>query len=403
MSLAWSGSPMIRVSRLLPHAGLIAVCLAVVAPEVLAQAPAVGAEKIARMRALAVAQLDSAGLPSVSIALGVGDRIVWSDAFGYADVEYAAPADVNTLYRTASISKWMTATAAMSLVESGELDLDAPVQAYCPRYPEKRWTLTTRHLLTHRGGVRHYVGANGEDPQAPEARAELAERRRLERSRFLNRYMNVVAAIDGFKDDSLLFEPGARFQYTSLGYRLVGCILEGAGKGTYTDVMEARVFGPAEMTHTVTDDLWEIIPGRARFYLKPENGELRNDSFRDVTENLPAGGHLSTPTDLVRFALAWDRGDLVSAASTTRMTAAPDFPNAVEPPDSDQYYGYGIGVRTADGRNILSHSGGQNGTTTFLTLLPDQDLAIAVMTNTRGQSQFVGSLLRQLADIALED
>ncbi len=143
--------------------------------------------------------------------------------------------------------------------------------------------------------------------------------------------------------------------------------------------MDDLVFDPAGMTHTRDDDALDVIPERARGYTKTRDGEVRRSRFRDVSENLPAGGHVSTAADLVRFALAFHNDALVSAESRARMTAPP--------PGSEQaesYYGFGIGVSAVEqleGATMLAHSGGQDETRTFLALLPSAGLAVALMSN----------------------
>ncbi len=322
-----------------------------------------------------VADNDVVGL---QVAVGVGGEVAWSGAYGMADLEHGIPVTDETRFRTASISKWMTAAAAMRLVELGQLDLDAPVQEYCRAFPEKEWPLTTRDLLAHRGGVRHYWGANGEDPQTPEERRALREKQE-EASRWTTtRYDNTVGPINRFKDDPLLFEPGTDFRYTSFGYRLVGCILRGASGVSYDEVLKAHVFDPSGMTLTRNDDAHAIIPNRARGYVRAGSGELRRSQFRDVSENLPAGGHVSTASDLVRFALAWHAGRLVSEESMAAQTVPP--PGA-EPP---QYYGFGITVAPVDdlgGKTVYLHSGSQDETRTWLVLVPESGVAISTLSN----------------------
>jgi serine beta-lactamase-like protein LACTB len=94
-------------------------------------------------------------LPGISIAVVENGEYAWSKGFGMADVENLAPATSQTLYRLASISKPITASAAMVLYERSKLDLDAPIQKYCPAFPKKEAPITTRQLLGHLAGIRH--------------------------------------------------------------------------------------------------------------------------------------------------------------------------------------------------------------------------------------------------------
>lgn len=191
-----------------------------------------------------------------------------------------------------------------------------------------------------------------------------------------NRYDDAIRPVARFADDPLLFQPGTRYHYSSPGYRLVGCALRGAAGKSYNTLMRELVFEPAGMRHTRDDDAYEIIAHRARGYVR-RAGELQRSRFRDVSENLAAGGHLSTAADLVRFALAWNDGSLIGKASRHAMIAPP--PDGA---DEGEWYGYGVNVKQVeDGRLILFHTGGLDGTRTLLVLLPREGVAVAAMTN----------------------
>ncbi len=315
----------------------------------------------------------------IQAAIGIDDSLVWTGGSGWADLEDSVPVTARSLFRTASVTKWMTATAVMALVERGQLDLDAPVQRYCPQFPEKRWPVTTRQLLAHRGGVRHYWGANLEPRETDAQRLELQRRSDDERLGMIVRYTDVIRPLNRFRDDSLLFEPGTRYHYTSYGYRVVGCVLQGAGDTTYNALMQKLVFEPAGMTSTVVDDALAIVPGRVRGYTRNDQGELQRSRFRDVSENLPAGGHLSTAADLVRFALAFQNDVLIK--TETQILMVMRWPGTVQ---SETYYGLGVNVRrvpSLGGALLLDHSGGQDETRTLLVAIPSEGLAVAVMTN----------------------
>jgi len=106
------------------------------------------------MRAAVQAFMREQHLPGGTVAVSVGGRTIWSQGFGIADVEDGARATSETMYRTASMGKPMTATIAFMLREQGELDFSAPVQRYCPRYPTKPWPVTVQELVSHSSGIR---------------------------------------------------------------------------------------------------------------------------------------------------------------------------------------------------------------------------------------------------------
>ena len=114
------------------------------------------AKQMGEIRALITGFMTVQRAPGATFAIGLSDKVVWTEGFGFADVEDHVRATPDTAYRTASIGKSMTATAVMELVEQGKLDLDAPIQKYCPRFPEKPWPITARKLLCHQSGIVHY-------------------------------------------------------------------------------------------------------------------------------------------------------------------------------------------------------------------------------------------------------
>ncbi len=152
--------------------------------------------------------------PGVSVAVVEDEKEQWPAGFGMADIENSIPT-AGTLYRLASISKPITATAAMLLYERGKLDLDAPVQKYCPAFPGKEWPISTRQLLGHLGGIHHYRSQSLEDP-------EVISTRHFDDP--------IAGGLGFFKDDPLVAKPGTKFSYSTHGYTLVGCIIEGASQ-----------------------------------------------------------------------------------------------------------------------------------------------------------------------------
>src|SRR5688572_16987028 len=95
-------------------------------------------------------------IPGISCAVAVDWKLCWSRGFGFSDLENRVATTAQTKYRTASIAKSITATAVMQLVAAGQVDLDAPIQEVVPAFPEKPWPITSRQILSHTSGIRHY-------------------------------------------------------------------------------------------------------------------------------------------------------------------------------------------------------------------------------------------------------
>jgi serine beta-lactamase-like protein LACTB len=294
--------------------------------------------------------------PSVSVAVLKDGQLAWSAAFGFSDLENLVPAKTSTMYRLASISKPITATAVLQLVQAGKIDLDAPAQKYCPAYPSKGQILTTRELLGHLAGVRHYKNP--------------------EEEKSTHHYTSLVDSLDFFKADPLDFEPGSNFEYSTFGFSILGCEVEGASAMGYMDYLQRNIFQPAGMEHIRADDSYAIIPNRARGYRKSETGDVVNAYLADTSNKIPGGGLISTPTDLADFAMATMRGTLVTRASQELMWTS-------QQTRAGKATGYGMGWGIGDwkGERKIAHSGGQPGTSTDLVMLPEHDFAVAVMCN----------------------
>lgn len=368
---------------LMRHIGFTLLVWVLWSPAASAQA-ALSREQIDEISQVAMEAIEQGGLPGLSIAVAKGDE-VWTAAFGAADLELGVAATPESMFRTASVAKWFTAVAALRLVELGALELDAPIQRYCPHFPGKRWPITARQLLTHTSGVRHNYGSNGEPTGSEGERAHLDSLISIERATQYTRYTDVISPLETFRNDTLLFQPGTRAHYSSLGYRLLGCVLEGAGQRPYRQLMRELVFDPAGMQAIAEDDALEIIPNRVSGYSRDTSGTTIRAPFRDVSENLPAGGYLSTAEDLVRFVIAFNAGSLVDATSRELMAEQPILEGGVPAPHpmgwQGSYYGMGVMVDDTSEQPALFHTGGQSGTTALLYYFPSDHIVVGLMTN----------------------
>ena len=310
-------------------------------------APAVDA----RLDRIVIDAMRAQQIPAVTVAAMTAGRIVYSKGFGSADLENSVAATPETLFRTASIAKTITAVATMTLVEAGKLDLDAPVQRYCAPFPEKQWPITTRELLSHTSGIRHY------NPGEPE---------------YTHHYRWMADGFALFASDPLLFRPGTAYSYSTYAYTVAGCAIEGVSGTPFADYVAAHVLVPAGMNHTFIDDTLEIVPHRARGY-QLIDGALKNSVLMDSSYKIPGGGYVTSAEDLVHFAQALLEGKLVKPATLKEMWTATAVSSAKDP--------YGLGFALPEGGRFVMHTGGQSGTSTELFIIPETHSAIAVLTN----------------------
>lgn len=315
-------------------------------------------EVIEESRATIERYLADSPTPGLSIAVHMGDSLVWTAAFGVANVELGVPVTTETLFRIGSISKALTSAAVGLLYERGRLDLDAPVQTYVPSFPEKRYPITTRQLGGHLSGLPHY---------APEDFQNFVP------------YAGVVEALDKFKERPLLFRPGERFEYSSFGFNLISAVVEGAAGRPFLEFMQEEVFEPLGMDHTVPDAYRSIVPHRTGFYEVDEEGRVANARFTDNSDVWAGGGYLSTPTDLVTFAAGLLDGDLLRPETLEVL-----FTSMTTTDGEATGYGFGWRVQDSEGGRTVSHGGGHFGATALLTASTSPRLILAATANMSG-------------------
>ena len=316
-------------------------------------------------------------VPGMQVAVAVDGKLVWSEAFGYADVEQHVPVTRTTQFRIGSVSKPLSAVAVALLVEQGKLDLDAPVQRYVPSFPEKRWPITTRQLAGHLAGIRHYRGD------------EFTLNRR---------FASVTAGLSIFEADSLLFEPGTQFSYSSYGWNLVSAVVEGASGESFLAYMSRHVLQPLGLTHTAPDRADSLIPDRTRFYDPADSGASFAPSPPvDNSYKWAGGGFVSTAEDLVRFGSALLQPGFVRQETLDLLFTSQRTRDG-KPTD----YGIGWFVTTDTlGHRWVFHGGGSVGGTTAFGVDRDSRIVVAITSNLTSARLAPGRRIQQLFDAAV--
>jgi len=321
-------------------------------------APTVDRHKEAKQQARKiVAELVAQqNIPGLSVAVAVDDEIVWSEGFGFADLENRVEVRPSTRFRVGSVSKLLTAAAVARLYEQGSLDLDAPVQRYVPTFPKKEQEITTRQLAGHLAGIRHY------------SRDEFI---------ITQRYNSVNESLKIFQDSPLLHLPGTKYSYSTYGYTLISAVVEGASSQDFLSYIQEQVFRPLRMESTVADDNKRIIPNRTRFYSRDAGGQWVNSPYTDNSNRWAAGGFLSTADDLAHFASAHLKGDFLKAETRALMFTSQRTNDGKET-------GVGLGWRIgkdSEGRRILHHGGESIGGRAFVLVYPDQKVVVVMLAN----------------------
>lgn len=297
------------------------------------------------------------GVPGLSVAVAQNDAIVFAQGFGVGDVENAVPVRAESVFRIASISKPITATAVMQLVERGLVSLDDPIQRFVPSYPRKpQGEVRVRHLLTHTSGVRHYKGSE----------FSLAES-----------FPTLERAIAVFRNDPLEFAPGERYLYSTYGYNLLQGVIEVASGRSYDEYVRANILVPAGMLSTYLEHPQEIVRGRVRQYVAGTTPlSVLNAPYVDLSVKWAGGGFISTASDIARFSMALDQGRLLKPETLERMYTSARLNNG-----NSTGYGFGWMVSQEGGRTFVAHSGGAMGGTTYLLREPKARAAAVLLAN----------------------
>jgi len=300
-------------------------------------------------------------VPSITTGLLEQGKITWIKSIGLSDIENNVPVSTSSLYRIASISKPITAVAILQLWERGLISLDTDVRSYIPNFPIKKYKFTIRQLLNHTSGIRNYK--QGE----------------FDSKKF---YATIDDALKLFAYDSLMFEPGTRYGYTSLGYNLLAAVVEKVSKISFEEYLKNNIFLPAEMKSTIIDKQREIVLNRVRGYEKNAERKFVNAPLADLSIKIAGGGLLSTANDLLLFSKALLENKLLKQSTLDLMIRKSKLLNGKE-------IDYGLGfslVFENDSLKHFSHNGAGTGFSSMLVIDPKQKKASVHLINIRDRN-----------------
>jgi serine beta-lactamase-like protein LACTB, mitochondrial len=303
----------------------------------------------------------SVSFPGIAIAVAVGDRIVWSEARGYADLGRKLAARPDTLFPIYSASKAITGTAAQKLVEEGKLRLDATVGTYLPEAPAPLKDVPVSNVVSHTAGIRDYWPFEWYWVSCKHC-------------------ATTTEALRFFINDELDFEPGSQFGYSSYEYVLLSAIMERAAGKPFNDLLDSEVFQPAGMRSASLASLPGAASDRAVFYDQGLRGGFIPQRWIDNSCKYGAGGIWATSEDLARFGSAILGGKIISKEGVGRIFTS--FKTADGKPVD---YGMGWGVNKAVGTHrYAGHSGGGLGGRAAIVVFPDDGVAVGIAANFEG-------------------
>ena len=328
-------------------------------------------------------------VPGFALAIVRDQEVIYAEGFGFTAIdgdETGLPVTPQTLFRIGSITKPLTGTAIMRLVEAGRLDLDQPVRTYVPwlTFSEKGAvdTVTLRMLMSHTAGLVTAAGYyGGRDPSG----LETFIREAIPRA-------------------PLVAPPGKLHSYSNLGLCIVGYIAQVVSGKPYADLMEDLVFEPLEMQRTTFDPTVAMTYPLAQSHTLDEDGVHVEHKYADNVGHYPAGFAISTVLDLAN----WTIMQLNEGRFAGAQVLSPGSVAEMQRPHADLYtpngagYGLALGTRTYKGVRRAGHNGAINAFFSTLDMIPASKVAVMTLSNRADEAFPVGKIVEGILDRLLD-
>jgi CubicO group peptidase (beta-lactamase class C family) len=333
---------------------------------------------------------------SFSAAIIKDDRILWSKAFGKMNNQASLMADTNTVYRIGSISKTVTAYLMLLLVQSGKITLDEPVIKYLPELSSinkggknDAGNITFRQLASHTAGL-----AREPDNLNKHAAGPIKE--------WENKVVSSIP-VTTMKDPT-----GKSFEYSNIGYGILGLALSRAANKPFMQLVEEMVFRPLGMSNSffIVDQNnkakiakgYHWNPSPKVYSTAAAENELAGRGYK-----VPNGGVFTTANDLARFAMALtqEKGILEKKYSDSMFTT-----EGVINKKAGEGYGLGLFVKEDNGNKKVNHGGAVAGFNSFMIFDPASRTGVILLSNRDNTSPVLeregNILLNKLIDTYLK-
>lgn len=293
-------------------------------------------------------------VPGLAINASYNGETWFRGGYGFAHLEAEIPVvPEESVFRIASISKPITATALGCMVAEGTLDLQSDIRTYVPEFPISHGPVNLKQLAAHTAGIRAYKGK------------EFA----------LNRPMQIQDSLELFITDPLEFPPGQGYQYSSLDYVLLSLAMERAVGIPFDQLVLRKVLEPLHMCRTVMEVPGAPVDNQVEFYTRRRNGFQKSVPV-DTRFKLAGGGYLSTVTDICLLGEAYLNGSFIPSEIRSELLTAQQAGGR------STYYGLGWEVsQDARGRSFFGHTGNAVGAYTNFKVFPDQQLVVTILIN----------------------
>jgi CubicO group peptidase (beta-lactamase class C family) len=284
-----------------------------------------------------------------SVLVAKNGKVLFSKGYGWADMEWNIPNSPTTKFQIASVTKQFTAPSILLLEDRGKLKTDDLVKKYLPDTPACWDKITIYNLLTMTSGIAG--DAAKYEPGMPDKLI--------------------------FSDKPLDFQPGEKWDYSNLGYDVLGYLLEKVSGQTYADFVQENIFHPLGMNDSGYDSNVVVIPRHASGYWPGANG-MENAERPIQNLAFSAGGLYSTTEDLLRWEEGLFGGKVLTPASLRKMTTP--FKQTILKHD----YACGLYVYREKGRLVIDYDGNGIGFNAQMAYYPEEKLAVIVLANLNG-------------------
>lgn len=330
-------------------------------------------------------------IPGAALLIVKDGKIVHSKGYGVKEIGKVDKVDENTLFMIGSNTKAFTGTALALLENEGQCKLNDKVIEYLPNFKMKDpWVtkeLTLTDIVTHRMGLETFQGD----------------------FMYWDSDLTEDEVIEKFGKLTPIYDFRAKYGYTNAGYTIAGKIIQKISGLSWADYLKEKIFIPLEMDHTIalSKDLETAVN-----FAKPHtivDGELIVMALPNIDNLAPCGSISSSVSDMSHWIIAQlDSGryneESVIPYKVIQRTRKPEtIQGRVRHPFNEGHfnlYGLGWGLMDYEGTEIVSHTGGVNGFVTSVTLIPEENLGIVVLTNT-DQNGFFQALKWEIIDAYL--
>jgi CubicO group peptidase (beta-lactamase class C family) len=294
--------------------------------------------------------------PGASVLVMRDDTILFSRAYGLADISTGERLTTEHNFRLASVTKQFTAMTILMLHEAGKLSLEDTIRRFFPDFPEYGRYIRIRHLLTHTSGLLDY-----EDLIPDTLMRQVHD-------------SDCLALMH--ETDSLYFAPGTSYRYSNTGYALLALITERVTGARFADVLHDNIFRPVGMRTTVAfEEGISSVHHRAYGHSRKAEGWIKTDQSQ-TSAVLGDGGIYSNPSELATWVSSLWRHRLISD-TMQRQAWSKALLNNGQPID----YGYGWHLDNPSGPSYPHHDGSTMGFRNHMLVYPDRKMMIIVLTN----------------------